>query len=570
MGELETILQGKSLADYTNTRLRLALGAVLYTNTADMWHKYLTGLGYSGSVSAMLQKYYVDYAVPAQFQNYILAGAGIFNPTDFFTDGSLGYIYDNNDLSSFYLDSAGTTAATVNGLVGLQLDKSGNLALGAELLGTGATGIIGSATAASYNTGTGAGSVSRVDGSNQSFVTFTGLSSTAFYRVTIQNTGAQILSFRQGTYASTILGDIGVGTTVTFNCLATTGQLTLTMSPTAGTGTFTITAVKLLPGNHRYQTTTGSKPILRGTPVGSNLVTNGDFASGASWSAGSGWAIGSGVATATAATGFLSATLTTAVVASRIYRITYTIVTATAGSVRPNIGGIDGVSRSAAGTYTDYITAFNTGTFVMSPTTFSGSVDNIEVVDVSAGQVTAPYGLQHDGIDDFLTTASVDFTASDKATLVSGNRKLSDAATGVVASLGDVGVTNGSYEFRAPFTAGVANIGASMRGSGGVTSATYTTFTAPVSLVVSLAMDFALGAGTEISARANGVALTPSGTDSGTSNFANQPFYFGRRAGTSLPYNGLDFGGIFIGKTLTASQISSAERWTAIRTGVTI
>jgi hypothetical protein len=34
--------------------------------------------------------------------------------------------------------------------------------------------------------------------------------------------------------------------------------------------------------------------------------------------------------------------------------------------------------------------------------------------------------------------------------------------------------------------------------------------------------------------------------------------------------NGLDFGGICVNKTLTASQLSSAERWTAIRTGVTL
>ena len=74
MGLLEETLGGKSLADYTNTQLRLALGAVLYTNTADMWKQYLNQQGYIGSVSDMLQRYYVDRNVPTQFRNYISAG----------------------------------------------------------------------------------------------------------------------------------------------------------------------------------------------------------------------------------------------------------------------------------------------------------------------------------------------------------------------------------------------------------------------------------------------------------------------------------------------------------------
>ncbi len=132
MGELDVVLKGKSLGDYTNTQLRMALGAVLYTNTADMWNTYLKSLGYTGSVSAMLEKYYIDYAIPTQFRNYITAGAAINNPQNLFTATDQGFVYDNNDLTSFYLDSAGTTPATVNGLVGLQFDKSKSLTLGAE------------------------------------------------------------------------------------------------------------------------------------------------------------------------------------------------------------------------------------------------------------------------------------------------------------------------------------------------------------------------------------------------------------------------------------------------------
>ena len=75
MSELDQRLAGQSLADYTNKQLRLALGAVLYTNTADMWSRYLKQCGYSGALANMLQRYYADYNVPAQFRNYINAGA---------------------------------------------------------------------------------------------------------------------------------------------------------------------------------------------------------------------------------------------------------------------------------------------------------------------------------------------------------------------------------------------------------------------------------------------------------------------------------------------------------------
>lgn len=43
-----------------------------------------------------------------------------------FGSGEVGAVYDNKDLSSFFSDSAATTPATVNGVVGCLLDKSPN------------------------------------------------------------------------------------------------------------------------------------------------------------------------------------------------------------------------------------------------------------------------------------------------------------------------------------------------------------------------------------------------------------------------------------------------------------
>ena len=69
MAELDVALQGKSLADYTKTKLLLATGATTYTGVGDMWSKYLSGLGYTGGFSDMLQQFYVAKTVPLWARN---------------------------------------------------------------------------------------------------------------------------------------------------------------------------------------------------------------------------------------------------------------------------------------------------------------------------------------------------------------------------------------------------------------------------------------------------------------------------------------------------------------------
>jgi hypothetical protein len=575
MGELEVKLAGKSLADYTNTQLRLALGAVLYTNTADMWKRYLTQLGYSGDVPQMLQKYYVDYSVPSNFRNYINAGASIFNPSQLFPSSEAGYIYDLSDLSTIFLDSAGTTAATVNGSVGLVLDKSKGLALGAELLSSGAIGVTGTATAATYNTSTGAGTVTRVDGSNQSFVTFTGLTSTAFYQVTIQNTGSNILSFRQGTFASTILGDINVGQTKTFRSLATTSQLTVTMSPTAGSGSFVISTFKSLAGNHAYQATSGSRPILRGTPTGNNLApNNGDFSSSSGWSPQSGWTISGGVASVNSSVaGSTYLRTTQPAVNGSVYRVNVTVTSLTSGILSVVAGSLTAGSMSTAGTYEFYITANNSTDGIGVYAGGSGvvaSIDNIDIRDVSASAVTAPYALQFDGVDDFLQTAAVNFTATDKMTVCHGVRKLSDSSDqGTVAELGTNSAAVAGFALQISPTLS-ARYRAQLYGTSRAVRDTSPVFAAPDTAVIAISFDIA-GAtvAEEIIGRRNGSVAFSENTLSpaGTGNFPSAILYFGRRGGASFPYNGLMFSSVCVGKTVSAIELASIERWVNIRTG---
>lgn len=85
-----------------------------------------------------------------------------FNPATLFTGGQQGAWYDPGDITTLFQDSAGTTPVTASGQsVGLMLDKKQGLIFGSELLPTGVLVKIGTATDATYNTATGAGTATR-------------------------------------------------------------------------------------------------------------------------------------------------------------------------------------------------------------------------------------------------------------------------------------------------------------------------------------------------------------------------------------------------------------------------
>ena len=508
-------------------------------------------------------------------------GSG-FSPTSLFLDGSKGVVYDNNDLSSFYLDSAGTTAATVNGLVGLQLDRSANLVLGVELAP--ATNSVSGWTPNANCT------IATVGGELEITATAVGVC-VADFNVSGTSAGKNYLLTavcRQGQ-----VGGSGASVSIAFgsvpyslaNTTTTNAAVRVVKIATIGAeilrirfdstvigqkAYFSLLSFKELPGNHRYQATTGSKPVLRGTPTGSNLVTNGDFASGTGWTLGTGITISAGKLNFATADATPAAENVAQVVSGKVYKATFTISGFSAGGVSlangvssASVGGV----YSANGTYEQYFTATQDGSIFirarLGATTLS--VDDFTLFDVSAGQVTAPYGLQYDGVDDFLQTASVNFSATDKMFVCAGVRKLSDAARAMFVELGNVPGTN-TFRFEAPPSASPSY---SLISGGSLTTflQTASSFPAPVTNVATGIMDIS---GDSIRLRINASEQTPVSIDQGTGNYGNHVLYFGRRGGASLPLNGLDFGFVICGKTLTSTQIANTERWMSYRTGVTL
>jgi hypothetical protein len=149
-------------------------------------------------------------------------------------------------------------------------------------------------------------------------------------------------------------------------------------------------------------TVTGALTVSKGIfnqGTGSEIVTNGTFDTNLTGWAGSGWAWESG-GRARHSSGTTALTQSAAtVVIGKTYEVKYDVYGVTAGSVTMSIGGQSGTAKSAAGSYTDRITATATTALKFTPTTdFNGAIDNVSVSEsgnVTAGSVSVSAGATY-------------------------------------------------------------------------------------------------------------------------------------------------------------------------------
>ena len=126
--------------------------------------------------------------------------------------------------------------------------------------------------------------------------------------------------------------------------------------------------------------------------LGSELVTNGDFATNSDWNLGTGWSINNGKAVGENAgspsVSYLSQDF--AFVSGKTYKVVYTVSEYVKGNVRPQLaspGSQNLPNVSANGTYTEYIVAnnnFSKFRFRAATTDggFTGKIDNVSVKQV--------------------------------------------------------------------------------------------------------------------------------------------------------------------------------------------
>lgn len=170
--------------------------------------------------------------------------------------------------------------------------------------------------------------------------------------------------------------------------------------------------------------------------------------------------------------------------------------------------------------------------------------------------------LQFDGVDDSLSTASIDFTGTNKMSAFSGRYKASNASAGLLYELStNVSSNNGSMYFSSPEN----GIGEERSSSKGTTVASQITLNVPVAkYVVSEIRDIAAPL---ISVKRNGGVAVTNNTNQGTGNFGNHPLYIGSRAGSSLYFNGKIYSLIVRGALSTAQEITDTETWVNNKTG---
>lgn len=203
-----------------------------------------------------------------------------------------------------------------------------------------------------------------------------------------------------------------------------------------------------------------------------------------------------------------------------------------------------------------------------SPSDISGN--GAHPIQATAGaRPTWQEAARFDGVNDAWATPAIDFTGTDKMTVVVSVRPNASAgAAAILAELSATTVSNtGSWHVAVPNNATGA-INAARRGSGTRGDRSTPAITLPDSLVISTTFDLA-GATQDTECpyiRVNMIAqaLTNGGSaDSGGGNFGNYQVFIGARGGTTLPYSGDLFRMIVIGGTMTAVELSQSEAWCA-------
>ena len=278
-------------------------------------------------------------------------------------------------------------------------------------------------------------------------------------------------------------------------------------------------------GNHRSQATSANRPILSARY---NLLT----------------------ATATLATQSITTVATS-----------YTIYFTGAGTVTLS-GTFIGVFTAGTNTFTataGTLTATVVGSVLTAdvrPTNQTTTLPAYQSVTSSSVYDTTgfPQYIKYNGTAQYLSTASVDFTATAQMSVFAGVRKLSTTEGVMVEFSSSISANNGTFFLDEQSTA--YQFGS--KGTITVAPNSAASYPSPETLTMSLIASISAPS---LSGLRNNLQIVSSVSSQGTGNYGNYPIYFGTRGGTSYPFNGLEFQMIIVGKTLTAAQITNTETY---------
>ena len=126
--------------------------------------------------------------------------------------------------------------------------------------------------------------------------------------------------------------------------------------------------------------------------LGSEIISNGDFATDSGWTIGTGWSISGGKANATDAAFNSQLSDSTNLVAGQVYKISFDVSNYVKGNVNITVGNVTSSTVSSDGSYTFYLTTSLTTPFRFS-TYAGGSGTTLSVDNVSVKQVNGNAGI---------------------------------------------------------------------------------------------------------------------------------------------------------------------------------
>lgn len=310
------------------------------------------------------------------------------------------------------------------------------------------------------------------------------------------------------------------------------------------------------------QATAGNRPLYSGVP----RTLGSDFAPAPNtWTLGTGWTESGGVFTKTAGTASVASVAVT-LTAGKHYQI-FLNMTRTGGTVLAKFTGgttVAGISRNTAGSYIDVLVSAtgNTTLELSADASFAGTVKNVVIKEVLT---FTNAGALFDQVDDFLQTAAVDASNSDKMTIVASLRNGQSVSTATIVAHGNYpGSVSGSSDI-------VLNSAWQARLRGDTGSATISVPAVEAPKIYNpqanvLVAEFDIAGATiadEIYLESRGASLTQTtgGTTAGGGNFANNQVTIGKGLTGSQRCGGLINRIFTINRTLASGELASVRDW---------
>jgi hypothetical protein len=173
-----------------------------------------------------------------------------------------------------------------------------------------------------------------------------------------------------------------------------------------------------------------------------------------------------------------------------------------------------------------------------------------------------PVYISTDWIDDWMSTTAIDFTTTDKLTVCTWIRKISDGTAGILVELSTTAI-NGAFFLAAPWWNPLTER-YFFRSNWTISSDAKTSnHLAPTSSVISCIWNIS---GDSAILRVNWIQNAISTSDQWTWNYGNHQLFLFRRWWTTLPFTGRMYGLVIVWKLLKTKELAGVEKYMNLKT----